>query len=266
LRVRDRRVRLTGSAIDGDAVQLDVAFLPRDVTEPESAVCIVIDALRATSTIATALARAARDVVVAGTVDEARRLKAAMPEALLCGEVGGLPPEGFDHGNSPVELEGLDLDGRRLILATSNGTRALSGLRSARAVFTGSLLNLSACARQAAGAAAGDGSLTIVCSGTELGTTFSLEDAVVAGAFVERVAGVSDGGAVLSDAATAALRLWRSYGGRPRAAFDDALHGGTLVRIGMAADLDRCAEIDRYAVVPRLRVVDGLLVLSGDAT
>jgi 2-phosphosulfolactate phosphatase len=247
-------------------VDLDVAFLPRDVIEPESSVCIVIDALRATSTVATVLARGARQVVVAGTIDEARRLRGDMPEALLCGEAGGLPPEGFDHGNSPVEFEGLDLRGRTLILATSNGTRALSGLRSARAAFTGSLLNLTACARLAAMVTTSQGSLAVVCSGTERGTRFSLEDTVVAGAFVERVVLAPGGGrTVLSDGATAALRLWRSYAERPRAAFDDAVHGRALVRIGMAADLDRCAEIDRYGVVPRLRVENGLLTLEDEA-
>src|SRR5215216_4419006 len=233
-------------------VEIDVAVLPRDVVEPEGSVCVVIDALRATSTIATVLAGGAGRVIVAGTIDEARALRRELPEALLCGEVGGLPPEGFDYGNSPVEFEGLDLAGRTLILATSNGTRALSGLRSARAVLAGSLLNLSACARLAAAAATAHGALTVVCSGTELGTRFSLEDTVVAGA--------SEGGrTTLSDAATAALRLWRGYAERPRAAFDDAVHGRALVRIGMAADLDRCAEVDRYAVAPRLRVEDGRL-------
>jgi 2-phosphosulfolactate phosphatase len=248
-------------------VQLDVALLPRDAVEPESSVCIAIDALRATSTIATVLARGAREVIVAGTVDEARRLRDEIADALLCGEVGGLPPQGFDHGNSPIEFEGLDLRGRRLILATSNGTRALSGLRTARAVFAGSLLNLTACAHLAATATTTQGSLTVVCSGTELGTRFSLEDCVVAGAYIERLLEAPEGGqATLSDAATAALRTWRSYADRPRAAFDDAVHGRALVQIGMTADLDRCAEIDRYSVVPRLHVEDGLLTLRADAT
>jgi phosphosulfolactate phosphohydrolase-like enzyme len=109
--------------------------------------------------------------------------------------------------------------------------------------------------------------LTIVCSGTELGTRFSLEDAVVAGAFVERLATATEGDrTTLSDAAAAALRLWRSYAQLPRAAFDDAVHGRALVLIGMGADLDRCAELDRYGIVPRLRVEHGLLILSDDTT
>src|SRR5215218_9656692 len=130
-------------------VELDVAVLPRDVIEPEGTVCIVIDALRATSTIATVLARGASRVIVAGTIDEARGLREELPDALLCGEVGGLPPKGFDHGNSPVEFEGLDLAGRTLVLATSNGTRALAALDTAPAVYVGSLLNRTACVEAA---------------------------------------------------------------------------------------------------------------------
>jgi 2-phosphosulfolactate phosphatase len=205
----------------------------------------------------------ARAVIVAGTVDEARRLRQSHPDALLCGESGGLPPEGFDHGNSPVEFAGLDLHDRTLILATSNGTRALSGLRAARAVFTGSLLNLSACAEQAAAAATAYGALTVVCSGTDLGSRFSLEDTVVAGAFVERILAARPGAvARLEDGAHAALRLWQGYRDDPRAAFADAVHGRALIRLGLGDDLAFCAAIDRYAVAPRLAVRDGTLELT----
>jgi 2-phosphosulfolactate phosphatase len=242
-------------------VRLDVAFLPADVRQPETSVCIVIDALRASSTIATLFGRGVREVVVAGEIDEARRLHAGLPGALLCGEEGGLPPAGFDHGNSPVEFAGMELVGRAVVMATSNGTRALAALAGARAVFVGSLLNLSACARAArAAASASDAeSITVVCAGTELGTRFSLEDTTVAGAFVERLvrdAGdlpwQGEGGLRLTDAATAAYRLWRSYPGGARLAFGEATHGQHLIRIGMAADLDFCAQVDRYDVAPRL--------------
>ena len=249
-------------------MQLDVAFLPSEVREPEASVCIVIDALRASSTVTTVFGRGVHEVVVAGTIEEARRLHAALPGALLCGEAGGLPPEGFDHGNSPVEFEGLDLAGRTLVLATSNGTRALAALRSAREVFVGSLLNLGACARSAAAVTTRFGNLTIVCSGTELGTRFSLEDTVVAGAFVERIRGSVESAddVQLADAATAALRLWRSYAEEPVAAFRDAVHGRALVRLGLGADLDACAQIDRYEVAPRLHVEGERLTLRRDAT
>ncbi len=246
-------------------MRLDVAFLPRDVREPETSVCIVIDALRASSTIATVFGGGVGTVAVAGSIEDARLLHRDMPGSLLCGEAGGLPPAGFDHGNSPVEFERLELAGRSLVLATSNGTRALAALDTARAVFVGSLLNLSACARAALAAAPEVEAIAVVCSGTELGTSFSLEDTVVAGAFVERIlqeTGDSSGRS-LSDRATVALRLWRSYNGDARAAFGEAEHGRLLVQIGLGEDLDACAVVDRYAVAPRLTVtVDGRLLLT----
>jgi len=247
-------------------MQLDVAFLPADVRNVRSSVCIVIDALRATSTLATLFGHGVSEVVVAGTIDEARRIHADLPDALLCGESGGLPPEGFDYGNSPVEFETLDLAGRRVILATSNGTRALAILAGARAVFTGSLLNLTACVGTAR-ALAGTDRVTVVCSGIDLGTRFSLEDAVVAGAFIEQLVALtreasSENEPDLSDTAITALRLWRSYPAGARRAFEEASHGRILIGLGMSDDLDRCAELNRYHVAPRLTVTDtGLLVL-----
>ena len=241
---------------------LDVAFLPADVRHPERRVCIVIDALRASSTIATLFARGVVGVVVAGTVDEARALHARLPGALLCGESGGLPPPGFDHGNSPAEFERLELSGRTVVLATSNGTRALALLAGARAVYVGSLLNLSACTHAALETADTSDGIAVVCAGNELGRSFSLEDTVVAGAFVERLAralGVEpeamavEGTHEVTDTATAAYRLWRAYPD-PRRAFADATHGRHLARVGLADDLDACARIDRFAVAPRLSV------------
>jgi 2-phosphosulfolactate phosphatase len=102
-------------------MRLDVALLPRDCIEPESCICIIVDALRATSTLAVLFGRGASLVAVAGTIEDARLLHGDMPGSLLCGEVGGLPPEGFDFGNSPAEFEETELGGRPLVLATRTG-------------------------------------------------------------------------------------------------------------------------------------------------
>lgn len=245
-------------------MRLDVAFLPKDLTEPETSVCIVIDALRASSTVATLFGRGVGTVAVAGTIEDARRLHTDMPGSLLCGEAGGLPPPGFDFGNSPAEFERAAIAGRAVVLATSNGTRALAALDTAPAVFVGSLLNLTACARAAVAESRRVKTLAVVCSGTGLGTTFSYEDTIVAGAYVDSIqrdALVGDG-IELTDTALAALRLWRGYADNPRVAFEDSSHGRLLVEIGLAEDLDACAVVDRYAVAPRLRVtVDGRLLL-----
>jgi 2-phosphosulfolactate phosphatase len=251
-------------------VRFDVAFLPTEVHDPAGAVCIVIDALRATSTLATLFGRGVTVVHVAGSIEDARELYAGLPESLLCGESGGLPPAGFDYGNSPVEFEGLDVAGRTVVLATSNGTRALASLAGAHAVFTGSLLNLTAAARAALDVAKRDRIKRViaVCAGNELGTIFSLEDTYVAGAFIERLVRLADDPdalARLADRATAAYRLWRAYSS-PRLAVGEAVHGQALARLGLSADLDACARVDIYPVAPRLThtPTGGLLLTDGD--
>lgn len=253
-------------------MNVNVTFLSQDLDQLESTVCIVVDVLRASSSIATLLGGGAARVIVAESVDLARAMHAAQPDALLCGEAGGLPPVGFDYGNSPTAFEGVELTGRSVILATSNGTRLLARLAGARAAYVGSLLNLSACARAAWESAAEADAVTIVCAGNEYGAAFNLEDAAVAGAFVEQLLAESntvlqDTGneasrPVLSDAALAALRLWQSYS-EPRAIFAESTHGQLLLRIGFADDLDRCAEIGRYDVAPLLNQGEGgVLVLT----
>ncbi len=233
---------------------------------------MVFDVLRASSTLVTLLDRGAAPVYIAETVDAARALAARLPRRpLLCGEVGGLPPSDFDHGNSPTELARVNLEGRAVVLATSNGTRALAALASAPLVLVGCFLNASAvaaCARTAAGAQRVD--LALVCAGDESGTQFSLEDALAAGYVVERLqasAASSDDALDLDDGAIAAWRLYRSYAGAsgPAAAaaqgFAEAFHGRELARLGFDDDLACCAAADSSLVVPRLSREGETLVL-----
>ena len=250
-------------------MRIDVALLPSFLSLQDSPVCVVVDALRATSTLAVLAARGVAEVAIASTVEEALLLKQReFPGWLLCGEAGGLPPEGFDHGNSPAEFAEQELDGQRAILATSNGTRALTAAADASAVFTGSLLNLTACARAAAHTAREQRrDITLVCAGTSFGTAFSLEDTGVCGAIVEAIvreygSNIADAGEItLSDTAMAAYRLWRSYMS-PRLMMGEAVHGQHLTNIGLAADLDFCSQVDLYAVAPQLhKGSDGVLLI-----
>jgi 2-phosphosulfolactate phosphatase len=247
-------------------MRLDAAFLPQLLTRPERSVCIVIDVLRATSTLVTLASRGVAEVVVVPEIEQAfdlRRAAADQPP-LLCGEVGGLPPEGFDYGNSPVEFAELDLRARRAILFTSNGTKALVQTAAAAAIFAGALLNRSTVAEAALRAAiAGGHDLMLVCSGTDLGTSYCLEDAFCAGALAEAIVALAPG-VQLGDGAETTLRLCRSFGGDARIAFETAEHGRTLARIGLAADLDFCAQTDRYAIAPRVRRRDALVVVSAE--
>jgi len=251
-------------------VRLEVAFLPRDVAAPAGRVCVVLDVLRASSTLVTLLERGAAPVYVAGTVGAARALAASLPPGtLLCGEVGGLPPPGFDHGNSPTEMAGMALAGCPVVLATSNGTRALAALATAPAVLVGCFRNAAAVvARGLALARALGATLTLVCSGDANGSQFSLEDALAAGCLVECALALEGTAPELDDAARAAWRLWGAYaaGCAPAEAaaqgFAESVHGRDLARLGFAADLAYCARVDASRAVPRLAVAGERLMLG----
>lgn len=243
-------------------MRLEVAFTPALLPEPGGRLCIVIDLLRLTSTLAVMFARGLEEALVAETVEEARRLGAARPDWLLCGEEGGFPPYGFDYGNSPSEFAGLDLRGKRAAVVTTNGTPALSRAAECPAVLAGSLLNITAAVECALAEARALGlDLALLCAGNSRGRYFSLEDAFCAGAMVEELSS-REPALTLWSSATAALRLYRSYGGSAEEVFRESDHGAALVQLGLGRDLAFCSERDRFDAVPRLlRDRDGLLAL-----
>jgi len=238
------------------SVRVEVNFVPRLASGVEAKVCVVIDALRATSSLVVLFERGIDDVVVCGTLVEARRV-ARRTGRLLCGEVDSLPPPDFDYGNSPTEFTALDLGGRSAVLCTSNGTRALRRVAGAHAVLAGALLNRRAAAEAGLALAAGGGhDIAIVCSGRGHGRYFSLEDAYTAGAVVESLLAQAGAGALrprLWNDALAALRLYRSYRGRAMACFRQADHGRSLIDLGLGHDLEFCARTDVSTAVPRVR-------------
>ena len=243
-------------------MRLDVALAPALLAGPERKVCVVIDVLRATSSLATMFARGLGEALVAGTVEQARALRAERPGHLLCGEEQGLAPAGFDYGNSPVEFDGLDLRGQRAIVATTNGTRALSTAAVCRSVYTAALVNASAAARAAAREARDAGlDLVLLCAGNGGGRLFSLEDAYCAGALVDALE-QDEHGLELWSSARAALRLYRSYDG-PEEALRESDHARSLVAMGLGEDVTFCAQRDLFDVAPRLaREAGGTLRLT----
>jgi 2-phosphosulfolactate phosphatase len=204
-------------------------------------------------------------IAVAPNPEVARELRTdVLPHALLCGEVGGLPPEGFDYGNSPIEFACLPLSGREAILATSNGTRALHAVSAAPAVFVGCLRNRAAVAQAAFTAARlHAGGVLVLCAGNDYGATFSLDDAVTAGAIADAAQSLCMGSGEqpeLTDAALAALRLFASYG-QPESAFREGMHGRTLQRLGFEEDLRFCSLLDQSTMVPFLAQESGGLLM-----
>jgi 2-phosphosulfolactate phosphatase len=238
-------------------VRLDVALAPAILADLSGQVCIVVDVLRASSTIVTMLERGAQEVLLAATLAEARRLHQELPDRLLCGEEGGLPPPGFDYGNSPSEFSALDLKGQRVILCTSNGTRAILAAAEAPLVLVGCLLNAAAVASVAWREAAGQGlGIAVVCAGEEGGSAFAAEDALGAGAIVDALVDTGPRRPTaleLTNEARTALECYRAQRGREETALQETAHGRDLLALGLGQDLAFCAQRDRFATVPRLQ-------------
>jgi 2-phosphosulfolactate phosphatase len=216
-----------------------VAFTPAHAERVPTAV--VVDVLRATSTIAQALAAGYRRVLCCAEVEDAQALRERLGEGVLAGERRTAALEGFDLGSSPSDF--VKPRGETLILTTTNGTRAIvAAAEHAGTVLVGSLLNLDAVAA-AAGRAGTD--VEVVCAGVE--GRFTLDDAYCAGRIVELLDGER------SDAAEAAVRLARS--------FPTALEGLSAsenpAHDGLGADVEWCARENVLAVVPRLAGMNG---------
>jgi len=213
-----------------------VAFTP-DNAAP-AAVGIVVDVLRATSTIAQALASGYERVLCCSEIEDARALRAELPDSLLGGERKAVRVEGFDVGASPREF--LEARARALILSTTNGTRAiLETARRCDRVLLGSLLNLSAVA-----AAVETDDVVVVCAGFQGG--FALDDAYCAGRIIQLLEGDR------TDAATAVDLLARAF---PTAL--DGLNARTYGPPGLEEDIAYCAQEDLLDVVPQLTDVTG---------
>ncbi len=242
-------------------MRLDVAFVPalHDPmhNSPSSArphhpernrqLCIVVDVIRASTSLVTLVERGASRVFIAGDIDSAR---AAAPRvgAVLAGEQDGLAPPGFAYGNSPVELSRASVDGRPVVFVTTNGTTAIRAVTDAPTVLVGALRNGGAVCREAWQEATAHGDdITIVCAGRE--HAFAIDDAYCAGYLIHRI--VEGGSAELTDAAMAAVTLYRSEPDA-RAVFTTSAAGRNVIRLGLTADITYCAQRDASNAVPRL--------------
>lgn len=216
---------------------IDVAFTPAEARPAE--VTVVIDVLRATSTIVQALHAGYRRVLCADSLDRARGL--AGPGRVLAGERRCVRPAGFELGNSPADT--TPPRGEELVLATTNGAPAI--VRAAElspVVLIAGLLNLDA----AVGAIAGD-DVQLLCSGTD--GRPALEDAYVAGRIVARLDGAH------SDAALVARAVARAYRTN-RDALAASADAAVLSGAGLEADVDWCARESVITTVPHLSAID----------
>jgi 2-phosphosulfolactate phosphatase len=220
-------------------VRVDVVFTPDGAGAAPTG--IVIDVIRATSTICQALASGYSRVFCAAEVEEARALRDMLGEGILGGERKAVRIPGFDLGNSPLEY--LEPAGTTLVLSTTNGTRAVvAAAERCERVLVASLLNLSAVV--GAARAAGQDAF-VVCAGVQ--GTLALDDAYVAGRIVELL------GWDRTDAAEAAARLVTTWGGAEEA-LRASKSGRNLLENApeLEPDITFCARESVLDVVPRL--------------
>ncbi len=259
--------------------QIDVYLLPA-LVEPAALagkVAVVIDVLRATTTIVHALANGATQVIpcleVAEAVEQASSLahpdqagtlnlrEQARTLVQRGGERGGRQIPGFDLGNSPAEYRRDVVAGKTIVFTTTNGTRAMQRCRQARRVLLAAFVNFSALCRELAGEA----EVVLVCAGT--GGQVTREDTLLAGAVVSDLAEHGAAGnpqgahaprsPILNDQAEIAADAWqtavRGLTDRPLGVLlTDSRGGRNLIEIGQEHDIEIAAQIDRFDIVPEL--------------
>jgi len=211
-------------------------------------IAVVMDVLRATTTIVHALAAGCTHVRPMAEIDDARQLADGMRagRVILAGERGGKKIAGFDRGNSPLEFTPEICQGCTLVLTTTNGTRALIRAAEASRVLVAAFVNFSAVCEQLL---ADPRPIHILCAGSD--GEPSLEDALLAGAFVEYLCDHYE--LRLNDSARLAWDGFENQGMTLAASLELGRGGQSLLDLGFAADIAAAAAVDQFHIVPELK-------------
>lgn len=229
---------------------LHVHLLP-DLIPPgalNGSVAVVVDVLRATTTIVHALAAGCSSVRPMAEIDDARSLADGMRagRVVLAGERNGERLPGFDRGNSPREFTPQCCAGCTVVLTTTNGTRALLRAAEAERVLVAGFVNYSAVCEQLL---ADPRPLHIVCAGSE--GEPSLEDTLLAGAFIEHLCDFFE--LKLNDSARLAWDCFENQGFVVQSALELGRGGQRLTELGFSDDIQAAADVDQFAIVPELK-------------
>ena len=240
-------------------MQLKIYFNPAELAFVQTRVediYIVIDVMRATTTITVMFDQGARQVLAAQTLEQALEAGHTLPGRLLCGERHTKTPPGFDYGNSPALFSQLDLKGRELILTTSNGTRALFACPQQSTILAGCFYNASAVTARALALAEERGSdIAIVCA-AEYGY-FALEDTACAGYLALELLRQQPKIAI-HDSTYGAITIHENY--PPAMLIERAQSALDLIAVGQQHDLDFCLKQNGSSSVP---VVEGVEEQTG---
>jgi 2-phosphosulfolactate phosphatase len=233
-----------------DNREVHVALFPQAIPHERLAgsVAVVIDVLRASTTIVHALAAGCPDVRPVAELDEARALAGGLRagRVLLAGERDGAPVPGFDLGNSPAALSPQICRDSTLVLTTTNGTRALLQAAAAGRVLVAGFVNFSAVCEQLRRDAR---PVCILCAGNHGGP--ALEDALLAGAFVDFLSEESE--ARLDDSGRLAWDCFENHRELLAEALRECDSGDRLRQLGYDEDIRLAAQVDQFLLVPELR-------------
>jgi 2-phosphosulfolactate phosphatase len=207
---------------------------------------VVIDVLRASSVMITALANGAKAFIPVESVEEARRKAQAYPadEIILAGERNTKLIEGFHLGNSPLDYTSKAVKGKSIILTTSNGTKALNRLEGAGKVLIGAFINLKAISQQLLN----HEEVVFVCSGTN--NNFSMDDAMCAAAITDHLR--QHKSLKLSDMALTMHKAFQTQANNLRLLLNDCYHLNLLIGNGFENDVNYCLQKSVLQYVPTM--------------
>ncbi|MDH7603490.1 MAG: 2-phosphosulfolactate phosphatase [Melioribacter sp.] len=207
---------------------------------------VMIDVLRASSVITTALSNGAREVIPVSTLDFAMKISsdAFKSQTLLCGERNTKMVEGFNLGNSPLEYKPEIVAGKSIILYTTNGSKSIVKAKFCENLFIGCFLNLPALAKHLINL---NLDFEIICAGTN--GLFNLEDAVCAGMLINEIYSQNKD-IQLSDSAVASLTLNKQMGKNLYEFLSSTEHGKLLIENGFLDDIIECSKYGITDVIP----------------
>ncbi len=235
---------------------LETLFIPEEIknTELVGKLVVIIDVLRASSTIVTALANGCRGFIPILSPDQVKE-KAQQFEKeriLLGGEREGIKIEDFDLGNSPGEYKREVVKDKTIIFSTTNGVKTLEMAKGAYRIIIGSFLNLQAVCNYCTNY---QGDILIICAGKE--GKFSLEDTACAGMMINSLRDVFPGGYHEVDANLTARLLYEKFGNNIMEILRKSQHGRYLESISLVEDLKFCSQLDFFHIVPIFK--DGII-------
>jgi len=231
---------------------LDIVLLPEELKNKDISDClvVVIDVLRASSTITTALHYGAEKIIPVYMPEQARARANEYPaeSVLLCGERNGAKLAGFNLGNSPLEYNNYKIKGKIILLTTTNGVKAIEMAKSAKEIIVGSFLNNKAVSEHCLSYA---GKVLLVCAGDR--GNVSLEDTVCAGMIRSSCAYQLYKNDYHFDDSTVASIIYRDSGSDLIAMMKKSVWGNHLIEMGLKDDIAFCAQKNIYNIIPIIK-------------